>query len=125
MSSTTKSVNIKEIETFDDPGHWMGYKIIMNDNTKNITCKIENDHKCCEKWGIHTKSNLNEFIAAEYQSINIRKIKKEDDGEMKMVTITVSTNRGNIILHLYNQHNGFYSHDVFIESEKGIKNIQV
>ena len=114
---------IKNIETFDDEEYWMGYKIMVNDSTKNITCKIENARNCCEKWGIHTKSKLDEFIGAEYYSIEVSNIQKKEYDEMRMVTITISTNRGNIILHLYNQHNGYYSHDVFIESEKGIKNI--
>lgn len=116
---------IKSIETFDDPGHWMGYQIIMSDTTKNITCKIENEHICCEKWGIHTKSTLNGFIGAEYYSIDISPIQEEKYDEMRSVIITIATNRGNIALYLYNEHNGYYSHGVFIESEHGIQNMNI
>jgi hypothetical protein len=49
---------ITNIETFDDPSRWMGYRIIMSDEEENITCKIENNLYCCENWGIHTISNL-------------------------------------------------------------------
>jgi hypothetical protein len=115
---------IENIETFDDPEHWMGYNITMSDTTKNITCKIENAHICCEKWGIHTETKLNDFIGAEYYSI-VTKIKKKNDDELVTLVVTISTNRGNIILHLYNDHNGYYSHDVFIECEKGIKLIKI
>jgi hypothetical protein len=130
MSSTTNSSEmsltiITNIETFDDPGYWMGYKIIMSDTTKNITCKIENSRNCCEKWGIHTKSNFNEFIGAEYYSIDIHKQNRKKYEEMRMVNITITTNRGIITLHLYNEHNGYYSHDVFIESQNGIQYIKV
>ena len=116
----TTSPIIKNIEAFDDKLHWIGYKIIMSDSTKDITCKIENAHKCCEKWGVYTKSNLDEFIGAEYRSIDVSKIKKEEYEEMRMVDITITTNRGSITLYLYNEHNGYYSHEVFIESEKGV-----
>ncbi len=116
---------IINIETFDYPEYWMGYRIIMSDTRKNITCKIENARNCCEKWGIHTKSNLNEFIGAEYYSINICKKNRKNYEEMCMVDIIVTTNRGTITLQLYNEHNGYYSHDVFIQSEKGIKNIKL
>ena len=130
MSFTTNSYKthltmIKNIESFDDPEHWMGYRIIMSDNTKNITCKIQNAQNCCEKWGIHTKSNLNEFIGSEYYSIDINEKTRNKYEDMRMVNITVSTNRGNITLHLYNEHNGYYFHDVFIQSEKGIQNIKI
>ena len=130
MLTTTNSTEmplniITNIETFNDPSYWMGYRIIMSDATKNITGKIENTRNCCEKWGIHTKSNLNEFIGAEYYSIHICEQKRKKYEEMRMVDITVTTNRGNITLHLYNEHNGYYLHDVFIQSENGIQIIKL
>jgi len=115
---------IQSIETFEDPGHWMGYKIIMSDSDKNIAFKIENASNCCEKWGMYTKNNLNEFIGAEYYSVAIGKPKIADD-EMSIIKIKINTNKGNITLQLYNQHNGYYPHDVFIQSEKGISNIRL
>jgi hypothetical protein len=130
MSSTNKSakkpiITVESIETFDDPGYWMGYKIRMSDHTKNIICKIENAHNCCEKWGIYTTSTLDDFIGAEYYSVYVSKIHKKDYEEMRMIVITITTNRGNITLHFYNEHNGYYSHDVFVESENGIKYIKL
>jgi hypothetical protein len=121
MSSTI----ITNIETFDYPEYWMGYRIVMSDTTKNIICKIQNARNCCEKWGIYTKNNLNAFIGAEYYSIDICKQNKKKYEEMRIVDITVATNRGNITLHLYNEHNGYYSHDVFIQSEKSMQHIEL
>jgi hypothetical protein len=109
---------IMNIETFDDPSRWMGYKIIMSDKKKNITCKIENSQYCCENWGIHTISNLNEFIGAEYYSIDVVEKGKTDENEnMMILDVIITTNRGNITLCFYNEHNGYYPHDVFIQSE--------
>ena len=111
---------IMNIETFDDPSRWMGYKIIMSDKKKNITCKIENSQYCCENWGIHTISNLNEFIGAEYYSIDVvppGNTRNTDNDNMKILDVIITTNRGNITLCFYNERNGYYPHDVFIQSE--------
>ena len=118
---------IQYIGTFDDPNYWMGYTFIMSNGSKNVFCKIENDHKCCERWGVHTTSNLDDFIGAEYYSVNISDETTADGTRetMRMMDITISTNRGNILIHFYNEHNGYYSHDVFIQTEHGIKTISL
>jgi len=112
---------ILNIETFDEPEHWLGHRIIMSDATKNITCKIDNRHICCEKWGVYTNATLSDFVGAEYCSIDISDIQSEKYELMKKIDITITTNRGTITIQLYNEHNSYYPHDVFIESEKGIK----
>lgn len=113
------SITIESIETFNDPGFWMGYKIIMNDSAKNIICKIENAHKCCEQWGVYTDAKLNDFVGAEYRSIDITKQEKEQYEQMGKIIITIDTDRGKIIIELYNEHNGYYLHDVIIQTEHG------
>jgi hypothetical protein len=114
---------ITQIDTLDDPLFWMGYKFTMSDKTKNITCKIDNSAKCCEKWGAYTKSKLSEFIGAEYRGMNVSKIKKDEYDFMRIIDVTIQTNRGDIVIHVYNEHNGFYSHDVFIEWDTGKRTI--
>lgn len=125
MTKTKTKTIIKSIETFDDPNNWMGYEIKMSDSKKNITCKIENYSKCCEVWGVSTKSDVNKFIGAEYNSIDVSEIKSNDCDEMIIIDITITTNKGNIILQFYNEHNGFYSHDLYIQSETGINIIRL
>jgi hypothetical protein len=118
------NILIKDIEHFDKPGHWLGYKIIMSDDTKNITCKISNDNLCCENWGVYTKDKLNDFIGSEYNSISIGEIEKSTDYMVK-IKIIIHTNKGKITIIFYNEHNGYYPHDVYIESENGIKYISL
>ncbi len=113
MSFTT----ITSIESFDDPEHWMGYKITMSDSRKNITCKIEKSNNFCENWGVYTTSYLEKFIGAKYHSVHI--CEQED---MLMINVTVKTNRGNFVLHLFNEHSGYCFHDVLIQSENGTQN---
>ena len=115
------SVIIQDIEVLDSKYTWLGYAFKMSDNSKNVTCKISNMQNCCEKFGIHTKCNLDEFIGAEYQSVNI--VKKHENEHycdtMVIVEVTVQTNRGKIIVQLYNEHNGYYPHDFYVQSEHG------
>jgi hypothetical protein len=140
------SVIIQDIEVLDSKYTWLGYAFKMSDDSKNITCKISNIQNCCEKFGIYTNSNLDEFIGAEYHSVDIVKKRDEDKYQcypMVIVEVTVHTNRGNIVVQLYNEHNGYYReyrsdsvdisqiirnatkdyyrHDFFIQSEHGQK----
>jgi hypothetical protein len=114
------STVITNITEFNDPDHWMGFMITISDPAKNITAKIENAHKCCEKWGVYTnRETIREFIGAEYSFIDIRGVRRKKYDEMVSVDIHIHTNRGKLTLHFYNEHNGYYSHDVYIQSEHG------
>ena len=118
-------ITIQHIEIFDDPHRWKGYKITMNDTTKNITCKISNEQDCCEVYGAHcTNTSLDDFIGAQYHSVHITKDVKdevEDCGDISIrIDITILTDRGQITIQLYNEHNRYYPHDFFIETEHGM-----
>jgi len=150
-------ITIQHIEIMDDPNRWKGYKIVMNDTTKNITCKISNEQDCCEVYGAHistinlrdmsrdssqreqllrdpslryessfhcTNTSLDDFIGAQYHSVHITKDVKdevEDCGDISIrVDITILTDRGTITIQLYNEHNRYYPHDFFIETEHGM-----
>jgi hypothetical protein len=123
MSSTT----IENITLFNEPNEWWGYTFTMSDTSKNITCKIENFHKCCEKWGVYTDSVLNDFIGSEYHSIDIEDVNsnREDYDEMVTMKIHINTNKGKITIQFYNEHNGYYTHDVFIQTIQGHKYISL
>lgn len=117
------AITILDITLFNEPEFWYGYTFTMSDTSKNITCKIENFHKCCEKFGVHTNSVLTDFIGSEYHSIDIQSVKsnREDYDEMVTMEICIHTNKGTITIKFYNEHNGYYTHDVYIESEHGHK----
>jgi hypothetical protein len=116
------SITIQHIYLIDDPYEWQGYKIVMSDPSKNIVCKISNIANCCERFGIFVNNELTTFIGAEYQSVSIPK--REDkvndwhDG-MRIVDVAIQTDRGEILIQLYNEHNGYYRHDFFTETEHG------
>ena len=122
----TKPIIIKNIIHFNHPEYWLGYKFIMSDVSKNIVCKIENSQNCCESFGVYTKSVIDDFIGAEYYSVDIGKIccKKSGCGDYsKTIGVTVNTSKGKFIILLYNEHNGYYRHSVFIRTETTTKKI--
>jgi hypothetical protein len=119
---------IEKITILNNLNQWLGYKIKITDSSKNIICKIENEQHCCERFGVYTKNELNDFIGAEYYSVNIGKIvfsNSDYNDYMKTIKISINTNKGKINIQFYNEHNGYYCHDVFIQTENGIKNISL
>jgi hypothetical protein len=112
---------IQNIEIINNKYEWLGYVFTMSDSSKNITCKISNSQNCCEQYGIYTKNNIDDYIGAEYYSIDVVKnIKHEMDYTM-LVEVSINTSKGTILIKMYNEHNGFYPHDFFIQSENYTK----
>jgi hypothetical protein len=113
---------IVRIEKHETKYEWLGYTIHMSDRSKNITCKISNAANCCEKFGVHVQNtNLSEFIGAEYQAVYITEKITNDCDLVVIVQISIHTNRGPIVIQLYNEHNGYYAHDFYIQTEYGMK----
>jgi len=120
---------IENIETFENGYKWLGYKITMSNPDTNIIAKISNSLNCCESWGIYTKAKFEDFIGATYQDVNISDVEYDGDMgsicEMRSIYLTIITDRGDIVLQFYNEHNGYYQHDVSVESIKGVQNIWI
>jgi len=112
---------ITGITEVDVPDHWTGFTIRLSDPAKNITCKIENWQKCCEKWGADTdRETIHEFIGAEYLFTEIQDVQCEEEySQMVFVEIHIHTNQGILTIRLHNEHNGYNTHQVFIETEHG------
>jgi len=114
------AITIEDILNIDIPGGRLGYEIIMSDKSKNITMIISNSKHCCETYGVHTPSGISKFIGATYSHIIINGISEcEDkiDEHARQIKIEIHTDRGIMEIILYNQHNGYYSHDVYIKTE--------
>jgi hypothetical protein len=116
--SHKKSVIITKIETIKNNVQWDGYKIEMSDDSKNIICKIDNRQDCCEVFGIFSpdSKDFDKFIGAKYLSVNFKVIHPDND-LMNEFVVTIHTNKGDIKLILYNQHEGYYPHDIYFQSE--------
>ena len=98
-----------------------GY-VIEYDTDNQIFLKINTFQSCCEIWGheieyLPTKPNPNtedskeDFIGAKVLSVNWLPDEKRDDCGIK-VKVKVITDHGDIILKVWNDHNGYYPHQV-------------
>lgn len=99
-----------------------GYSITMSDPAKNIMCSINNEQKCCERFGVYTSQKLDSFVGAEYISVEVSQLSssgKKFDDFMTTIEVLVHTNKGDIKFTLYNEHNGYYKHTAFIKTELG------
>jgi hypothetical protein len=115
MSVESPKIQILDIIHIKDDCHWECYNVIMSDSEKNIICKIDKLHQCCEEFGIITnpiESELSKFIGSIYFSVNVAEVKLEE-----CVIINITTNKDNLQFTLFNKHNGYYPHDIYIKTE--------
>lgn len=111
----------------------VGYEI--HTDKQIITMLINNHSQCCEDWGvITTEDTLQDFVGArllriEFIDVNYdahpltedRAIQDSINGsfeDFEAWFIDIHTSNGKLQFVLYNQHNGYYGHDVSIKSNQ-------
>ena len=98
-----------------------GYKVSTEEG--EIYLLIDNGASCCEQWGyFSTEDDVKTFIGAELFDIEltdtslkteaIEEIEYLDGGGVQFVTF--KTNKGNFQLAVYNAHNGYYGHGIYL-----------
>lgn len=132
---------IKSIEYFQPfEGKYKGmegYKIVTD--KQEILILINNSQQCCEEWGyeacssegiIETKDDFKDFIDAEL--ISIESIYPEthngisvynalleeisyDRSEIAAEFVNIKTSNGLLQFAVYNCHNGYYGHKIYIK----------
>lgn len=98
-----------------------GYQVTCSDGSK-YSVVIDNGQGCCEHWGYLTsEDNLREFIGAQLLDVTVTdkvlntKVLEPDSLQAEeCVFVTFQTDKGDFQLVAYNQHNGYYGHDVLI-----------
>ena len=104
-----------------------GYKITTN--RQEIYILILGSQQCCETYGSFcSNDNPDDFIGAELVNIcttntaletevtsseDLSSIKEED-----AIFVNLETNKGVLQFTVYNEHNGYYGHDVLIQSNQ-------
>lgn len=104
-----------------------GDGFVITTDRQEIKFLISSNAQCCESWGqIFMNDNPQDFIGSKI--INIETIgtaldkKKIDDlgsidcGEISFLNI--NTDKGTLQLAVYDSHNGYYGHSVFIRSNQ-------
>lgn len=96
-----------------------GYEIILNNGDK-ILIGIDDQSNCCENWGyVASEDSFDEYIGAEVLSVDVV------DGALNVKTkvelyeggcmfVNVNTSKGLLQFVVYNEHNGYYSHDAVL-----------
>ena len=98
--------------------HYDGVHIKTEQN--EIWFLINNDQNCCEEWGyLSSEDDYSEFIGAEYRGYdNIKtgdldqKLPGTWEEEQGTVFLNVNTSKGMLQFAVYNNHNGWYAHEV-------------
>jgi len=104
---------------------------IIKTNLQEIKVGIENGQSCCEHWGYLTSEdfdNLDSFIGGELLSITatnstlisttLDKLSTEGIDIDSAVFITLETTKGTFQITAYNEHNGYYGHNVKVLSNQ-------
>lgn len=120
----SKILEIKEVKNFKNDenayGGYDGYKI--KTETQDILIVISNYQSCCEDWGyITSNDNFEYFVGSELVKVEVV------DSNMAVVDldknfsyggdaifVNVTTSLGVIQFVMYNEHNGYYGHDVLV-----------
>ena len=98
-----------------------GYRVTCSDDSK-YSVVVDNEQDCCESWGYLTsEDNLSEFIGAQLldvtvtdEVLNTKVLEPNSLQAEDCVFVTFQTDRGAFQLVAYNQHNGYYGHEVII-----------
>lgn len=104
-------------------GKYDGYKVATEHGV--IFILIDNQSFCCEWWGyFSTDDELKNYIGANLLDIettdtalDTRSIDKSDCYflvEADVQFVTFKTDKGVFQLAVYNAHNGYYGHDIYI-----------
>jgi hypothetical protein len=111
-----------EEKTFDGKD---GFVITTNEQL--IKLGIENGQSCCEKWGYFmSEDNTSDFIGAELIDVKITDtlLKPSNNFDVagmyegSVMFVNIETNKGLLQFVAYNEHNGYYGHEVCVVSKE-------
>lgn len=109
-----------------------GYKIVTD--KQEILILINNSQQCCEEWGyeacsekgiLETQDDLDDYIGAEILDIEIVDTEKDiyknlTDRVYRFYSsnaefVNIKTSKGKLQFAVYNAHNGYYGHKIYIK----------
>ena len=137
---------IKSIEYFQPfEGEYKGmegYKIVTD--KQEILILINNSQQCGEEWGyeacsekgiLETQDDLDDYIGAEILDIEIVDTEKDiyknlTDRVYRFYSsnaefVNIKTSKGKLQFAVYNAHNGYYGHTIYIKFNNEVINSQL
>lgn len=110
-------------------GDYDGYRVTTVKHTFMVL--ISNEQNCCEEWGyLSSNDDLDYYIGAVLREVKLtdtalnQKVLDKpaleyfDSGGVQFVDF--ATNKGTFQLAVYNGHNGYYGHSVFVTKDNTI-----
>lgn len=125
--------NIKEVNDVDFGERWSEYDgYCIETDKRQLYFVISNEQCCCENWGyLSSEDDFGSFIGSELKNVYVTDTKletivpkmEEDLDAGSAMFINVETTRGLLQFAAYNEHNGYYGHDVLLVSKYDDKTI--
>jgi hypothetical protein len=114
-----------------EEGVYDGYEgVRITTNKQTVLFGISAGQDCCENYGyMSSNDDFSEFIGAEILDIKETNSGLESSSIVERMSedyiqlgstffITVETTVGTLQFAVYNEHNGYYGHDVIVRSEQ-------
>ena len=124
-----KIIEIKEINNYErNPNSWSGYDgYKIKTEQDEYLFLIHNGQNCCEDWGyLSTPDELSDYIGTDLLSVkrvtvndcakdeNLKDMMEDKYEPANTMFVNVETSNGLLQFAAYNQHNGYYGHDVML-----------
>lgn len=111
-------------ENKEDYREYSGY--VITTDKQQIKVGISNQQSCCENWGyVTSEDDLTEYVGCSLIGITTTDSMLEnkpftglDTDSGNCMFITFKTDKGDFQFVAYNEHNGYYSHEVTLISEQ-------
>lgn len=89
-----------------------------------IDIGIQKGQQCCESYGYLTSlDNFNDFIGAQVLSVrvvdkafNLTDLQSKDICADYCIFVNIETTKGLFQITVYNEHNGYYGHNVYVSN---------
>lgn len=120
-----KILSIEECRHTPDEGYnYSGFIVITT--SQKIELLISSDTECCENWGYFWCNDTPEdFVGAKLlnvtctdDALNTHKVLEYVDNINMAYFVNLETDRGTLQFVVYNEHNGYYGHDIRIISKQ-------
>lgn len=129
--SIREVTNIKRKGESNWPRGYSGYAVRTEEGT--LLFLIEDGQNCCETYGyIMSEDAVEDFVGANLLAVNFVdeacNVKTEEILKDSWIDkgsccfINLETDQGTLQFVLYNEHNGYYSHSVYLQT---LTNIEV
>lgn len=125
--------NIKEVSDVYFDNEWDTYDgYCIETDSRQLYFVINNGQDCCENWGyLSSEDDFGSFIGSELKNVYVTDSElgiivsnmKEDLDAGSAMFINVETTRGLLQFAAYNEHNGYYGHEVKLVSKYDDKTV--